>query len=71
MTRDDMLRELDKIADGLHWAVKHHMLDNESNAALHCNPKVFYGPLTGRLVDAQDSVQLLRDNLNGVDEVIE
>jgi len=71
MAPEDMLRELDKIGDALHWAVKHHMRDNESNAALHCNEKVFYSPLTGRLVDAEDSVQLLRDAINGVDEAVE
>lgn len=59
MAPEDMLRELEKIQDALRWAVRHHALANESNAALHCNEKVFYSPLTTRLLEAQASAQML------------
>ena len=59
-TRADVLRELDKVADTLDAAVLHHTKFNEANAALHMNDKVFYSPLTGALVAARESLDLLR-----------
>jgi hypothetical protein len=68
MTREDMLRELEKIHDALRWAVSHHTFDNESNAALHCNEKTYYSPLTTRLIDAQAATRTLRNAIEeGVD----
>lgn len=59
MTPDDAQRELDKIADTLAWAEQHLSRNNEANAALHCNDRVMYSPLTSRVVEARRSVEML------------
>jgi hypothetical protein len=53
----DVTRELEKVREALQWADRHLSLQNESDAALHCNPKVFYSPLTLAVREAQASVE--------------
>jgi len=69
MNRDDVRRELEKIRDVLDWAAKHHTRENEANAALHLNEKVFYSPLTTQLVEAQWSIERMIRNLTDVEDV--
>ncbi len=44
--------DLEKIADVLAAAVKHHRLKDEANAAAHLNPIVRFSPLTSELMAA-------------------
>jgi hypothetical protein len=37
------------MADTLVWAEKYLTLENEANAALHMNERVFYSPLTAQV----------------------
>ena len=56
MNRADLVRELGKIEEALKWTEKHLCSANESNAALHCNERVFYSPLTTQVHEARESV---------------
>lgn len=49
MKRSDLVRELTKTADTLSWAEKYLTRENEANAALHMNDRVFYSPLTTQI----------------------
>jgi hypothetical protein len=53
--KSDLIRELSKIEEALRWAEKHLCLTNEANAALHCNERVFYSPLTTQVHEARES----------------
>ena len=59
MKRDDCVRELEKVYESLVWAERHLTAKNEANAALHCNEKVFYSPLTTQVHNARESVERL------------
>lgn len=65
MTSDDLNRELDKVSDVLAWADQYLSRENESNAALHCNERVLYSPLTVAVANARESLQRVRDHLGG------
>lgn len=52
----DTRRELEKVADALASAVRHHRSHHESNAARHLAPGVRYSPLTSRLEAAADAL---------------
>lgn len=56
MDRSDLLRELAKVSDTLQWAEKYLTRENEANAALHMNERVFYSPLTSQVHEATLSV---------------
>lgn len=58
--RIDALRELTKIEDALAWAERHFEKVSEANAALHCNDRVMYSPLAGKISAALSSVELVR-----------
>lgn len=49
MERSDLVRELSKIMDTITWAEKYLTRENEANAALHMNERVFYSPLTTQI----------------------
>lgn len=57
MKQDDLIRELEKAREALHWAEKHLCATNEANAALHCNERVFYSPLTTQVHNARESLE--------------
>lgn len=57
MTTDDLARELGKAIEALTWAEKYLTRENESNAALHCNDRVFYSPLTTQVHEARESLE--------------
>ncbi len=57
MTNEDLIRELDKATEALSWAEKHLTRENEANAALHCNERVFYSPLTTQVHNALESLE--------------
>lgn len=57
MTPEDFLRELAKALEALTWAEKYLTLENEANAALHLNPRVFYSPLTTQVHNARESLE--------------
>ncbi len=59
MQHEDLIRELTKILDTLAWAEKHLAFQNEANAALHLNERVFYSPLTTQVHNAYESVERL------------
>ena len=62
MERSDLLRELTKIQDTLTWTEKYLTRENEANAALHMNERVFYSPLTTQVHEAALSLgRVLQD----------
>ena len=56
MDRNDLLRELTKAQETLTWTEKYLTRENEANAALHLNERVFYSPLTTQVHDAVASL---------------
>ena len=64
MTLTDMARELEKVDDALGWAIRHHTKDNEANAALHTNQKVYYSPLTTMLIEARGALEHVRRSVS-------
>jgi hypothetical protein len=56
MGRNDLLRELIKAQEALTWTEKYLTRENEANAALHLNERVFYSPLTTQVHDAVASL---------------
>ncbi|MGW6910280.1 hypothetical protein [Streptomyces sp. NPDC054940] len=69
MRAHDLTRELAKALDALRWTEKHLMATNEGNAALHCNPKVFYSPLTTQVHEAVLSLERVTADLGGEDTI--
>lgn len=67
MRTDDLTRELAKVLEALRWTEKHLMATNEGNAALHCNPKVFYSPLTTQVHEAVLSLERVTADLGSED----
>ncbi len=63
MTGADLVRELGKIREALTWAEQHLTHVDEANAALHCNPRVFYSPLTGAVHEAWQSLNRVLTDL--------
>lgn len=59
-TKNDILRELEKLEDTLGYAELYFQYTSEANAALHCNPKVFYSPLSGQVSAGLKSIELIR-----------
>lgn len=57
MRADDLTREVGKALEALQWTEKHLTATNEGNAALYCNPKEFYSPLTTQVHEAVLSMQ--------------
>lgn len=56
MERSDLLRELAKAQEALTWTEKYLTRENEANAALHLNERIFYSPLTSQVHDAAESL---------------
>lgn len=65
MRADDLSRELTKALETLRWTEKHLAATNEGNAALHCNPRVFYSPLTTQVHEAVLSLERAINDLEG------
>lgn len=57
MRQDDLIRELEKAREALHWAEEHLVKVNEANAALHCNTTVWHSPLTTQVHNARESME--------------
>lgn len=60
---ENLIRELRKAIDTLVWAEKYLTSENEANAALHTNEKVFYSPLTTQVHNARESLERMADQL--------
>lgn len=56
MERSDLLRELTKAQEALSWTERYLTRENEANAALHLNERVFYSPLTTQVHEAVESL---------------
>ena len=65
MEHRDLLRELLKIQEALTWTEKYLTRENEANAALHLNERVFYSPLTTQVHDAAISLDRVITDLSG------
>jgi hypothetical protein len=61
---EDLIRELRKAVDTLTWAEKYLTSENEANAALHMNTKVFYSPLTTQIHHARGSLERMVEQLS-------
>lgn len=62
MNQKDLIRELEKAHDALKWTEMYLTRENEANAALHLNMRVFYSPLTTQVHEAQKSLsQVIAD----------
>lgn len=68
MIQADLIRELEKAHEALHWAEKHLCASNEANAALHCNERVFYSPLTTQVHNARESMERVIADLRAGEE---
>jgi hypothetical protein len=69
VTRDDLVRELEKTAEALAWTERHLTHTNEANAAMHCNERIFYSPLTTQVHNALESTERLIAELKDEVEV--
>lgn len=65
MERSDLLRELTKAQEALSWTEKYLTRENEANAALHLNERVFYSPLTTQVHEAAESLARVLTDLQG------
>ena len=68
MRRDDLIRELEKAHEALKWTEEHLAKTNEANAALHCNERVFYSPLTTQVHNARESMERVLADLRASEE---
>ncbi|MHC3474653.1 hypothetical protein ACYF6T_38990 [Streptomyces sp. 7R007] len=64
MRADDLTRELGKALEALRWTKRHLTAVNEGNAALHCNERVFYSPLTTQVHEAVLSLERVTADLD-------
>lgn len=63
MTGQDLVRELGKLREAMTWAEQHLTHQDEANAALHCNPRVFYSPLTSAVHEANAGLDRILTDL--------
>lgn len=61
---EDMARELQKIADAVHWVNRALSAQGEHDAAMHMNPQVRFNPATTNLMQAEDDLVRLIGELS-------
>lgn len=63
MVSDDTIRYLTKWEDTMQKCYDYFSKSSEAAAAQHCNDKVFYSPIVGRLDEAMSEVRRMRKEL--------